>query len=222
MAQAGKPTSEIAHPTEETSGLGPRGEARRRAWLDAADKLFAQKGYANTTLSDLVAAGGGSRTVLYDYFGGKSGLLRMVLVERNRALIAELDRVRPNPDEEPREALTRVARRFLGYIVNPDKLGMLRILITEREELADVGAFFMENGPNAVTARISEYLADLASGGRLRIEHPQRAARIFLDMIIGVFVIRQMIVPDHPITPDEIDQKVTSAVDLFLLGVLPR
>ncbi|MBI5524578.1 MAG: TetR/AcrR family transcriptional regulator [Desulfarculus sp.] len=51
----------------------PDGAVRQRL-LRAASELFAQKGYAATTVREIVAAAGVTKPVLYYYFGSKEGL----------------------------------------------------------------------------------------------------------------------------------------------------
>lgn len=50
-------------------------EARRTELLDSALKLFLQRGYENTTVSDVIAAVGVSKGAFYHYFASKEDLL---------------------------------------------------------------------------------------------------------------------------------------------------
>src|ERR1700720_1769105 len=54
----------------------------RRALLDAAGKLIAERGYRGTTVNDIVAASGLSKGTFYWYFKSKEDLLLAVLAER--------------------------------------------------------------------------------------------------------------------------------------------
>ena len=58
---------------------GSRGQARCRALLDAAAALFVERGFALTSLSDIVEKAGGSRNTLYGHFGGKECLFRAMV-----------------------------------------------------------------------------------------------------------------------------------------------
>lgn len=55
---------------------------RRRAILDAAQKLFLDKGYASTTISDIREASGASVGSIYHAFGSKEAIAA-ALVERS-------------------------------------------------------------------------------------------------------------------------------------------
>jgi len=202
--------------------LGARGQARRRAWLDAAGKLFASKGFEQTTLTDLVREGGGSRTALYEYFGDKEGLLQAVFRERNAIFLEELSQLRPNPNSEPREALVRVGTHFLTCLMEPNKISILRILIAENQHVSATGDFFYKEGPDVVTRRVGEYLQALAEGGRLSIDQPEIAARVFINMVIGDLIVRKLIMPGLKLSKAEIEARVETAVDIFLRGTMPR
>ena len=49
-------------------------DARRQAIMDAAKALFLSKGYAATSLEEIIATSGGSLATLYKLFGNKQGL----------------------------------------------------------------------------------------------------------------------------------------------------
>lgn len=53
-----------------------RAEQRRRAVVDAAQKLFFSQGYAATTITGIAEAAGVSPETVYKGFGGKPGLVR--------------------------------------------------------------------------------------------------------------------------------------------------
>lgn len=90
-----------------------RGQARRRALLQGAAKLFKDKGYQATSLSDLIKEAGGSRASLYDYFGGKEGLLRAMLEEHTERILFDLSALKPDPEKtSPEEALNQLGLRF--------------------------------------------------------------------------------------------------------------
>ena len=62
--------------TDEINGLEP--SARQRL-LDTATELFAEKGYAGTSVREIVDRAGVSKPVLYYYFQSKEGLFYAIL-----------------------------------------------------------------------------------------------------------------------------------------------
>ncbi|GAA4311890.1 AcrR family transcriptional regulator [Actinomadura luteofluorescens] len=67
-----------------------RGPARRAVITAAALELFAGKGYHGTSLGEIAARAGVARTVLYDHFPSKRGLLLTVVQEQNTALMSHV------------------------------------------------------------------------------------------------------------------------------------
>ena len=59
----------------EDGARTPRREETRRALLDAASQLFADKGYHATTVPDIVEAAGVGHGTFYEYFGNRRDIL---------------------------------------------------------------------------------------------------------------------------------------------------
>jgi TetR/AcrR family transcriptional regulator len=63
--------------TQDTALEGD--ESVRSRLLDAASRHFAQKGYAATTVREIVEAAGVTKPVLYYYFGNKEGIYLQIM-----------------------------------------------------------------------------------------------------------------------------------------------
>lgn len=201
------------------SKIGPRGQARRRRLLEAAIRLFAEKGFEATTLTDLVNEAGGSRSSLYEYFGDKEGLLRAVTVEHCDRLLADLAALRPDPSMTPEVALRRMGLRFVEGLMDEEAMAVLRILIAEGDKFPEMGEFVLRRGPDSVVERTAEYLLDLADAGKLRIDHPEDAARAFIGLLIGDILLRRLISPASRMSGEDIEKHVERSVHIFLTGV---
>lgn len=91
--------------------MGEKGAINRQRIVEAANRLFYQRGYNQTSFSDIAEAAGLSRGNFYYYFKTKDDILAAVIHHRLdaiRAMLAEWD---GNP--EPRERLKRYARILL-------------------------------------------------------------------------------------------------------------
>lgn len=101
--------------------------------LDGALRLFAQKGYANATMSEIAEEADVSTGNIYRYFGGKRELFRTVLpdsfVRRFRALLRErtdaAGGVEDVGDLPPTHAYSLAAGRMLDFSIEH----RLRVLI---------------------------------------------------------------------------------------------
>lgn len=61
---------------------------RRAALLDAAARLFAERGFARVSLEDLGAAAGVSGPAIYRHFAGKQAVLAAILLDASQGLLA--------------------------------------------------------------------------------------------------------------------------------------
>ncbi len=87
---------------EDDAQLG----AKRRAILDAAQKVFDARGYEAATMEEVAEEAGVSKGTLYNYFQNKEDLFAKVFSERLSGDQAELERL----IEEPLPALDKLCR----------------------------------------------------------------------------------------------------------------
>lgn len=65
-------------------------EARRGALIEAAEQVFAERGYAGATMAEIAARAGYSAGNLYNVFEGKEALFRAVVASRGELLLERL------------------------------------------------------------------------------------------------------------------------------------
>jgi AcrR family transcriptional regulator len=111
-------TSTGRHPASRSDGSRRRlPAAERRARIEAAAaRLFAARGYAATTVEDIVAEAGVSKPMLYRHFESKKAL-QMKLLERCRDELAAapLDRFLEGKDE-PAQRLHAMVDAWFTYV----------------------------------------------------------------------------------------------------------
>lgn len=72
----------------QTAKLTPKGERTRARIVDAAARLIAERGVADTTIEDVKAAAAVSGSQLYHYFADKDGLVHAVIDRQADAIVA--------------------------------------------------------------------------------------------------------------------------------------
>jgi AcrR family transcriptional regulator len=196
----------------------PRLEARRQAFLEAATAVFLEKGYANTTLDDIIARSGGSRQTLYALFGGKQGLFEALVTERCEQIFGAWDHDAGLLDRTPDEVLTEVGIRYLEAVTAPAALGTYRVVVAEGLFMKELAERFWETGPGRSRTVLAGYFEQLARRGTLRLPDPAQAANQFWGMLLGSFQL-PCLLGLRP-TPDraEIEAYVRVAVARFLDG----
>lgn len=74
---------------------GTKGVARadrEQQILDVAGTVFAEQGFAATSVADIAREAGISKPLIYNYFGSKEGLFERCLQEASAVLIGEIER----------------------------------------------------------------------------------------------------------------------------------
>ncbi|MDX2224661.1 MAG: TetR/AcrR family transcriptional regulator, partial [Rhodospirillaceae bacterium] len=82
----------------------------------AAVDLFLTKGFAATSLEEIVARSGGSLATVYQLFGSKQGLWQALVQERTQQLTAPLRDPSPAVHDNPREVLLQMARSLMNLV----------------------------------------------------------------------------------------------------------
>ncbi|CAO3381769.1 TetR/AcrR family transcriptional regulator [Azospirillum argentinense] len=209
----------------DTPGCGPRGQARCRALLDAAAALFVEKGFALTSLSDILRQAGGSRTTLYEHFGDKEGLFRAVMERHCDRVLEEMSAMRAAGPaamaEELEENLYRVGLHVAGTLTMPETTAILRILVSEGGRIPDIAQAFFRVGPEKTIGWLADCFRELSEAERLRIDDPEGAAHAFIGMVVGDLLTKRLILPDEPVSMEELERYVRQSVRLFLAGTRP-
>jgi len=105
-------------------------DGKRRAILDRSATLFAEHGFANTTVSMIATSCGASKGRLYHYYDSKEAVLFDLLDHHLRGLVAAV-RDADDPSAAPRERLRRLVVALLGAYEHADD--------THRVQLGDLG-----------------------------------------------------------------------------------
>jgi AcrR family transcriptional regulator len=113
-----------------------RSDATRDALLKAARKLFVDRGYAETSTPDIVAAAGITRGALYHHFEDKRALFRAVVEAEARAVADEIE-------QSTGSAATPLAALLSGtdaYLVTMTVPGRTRLLLIDGPAALGVAA----------------------------------------------------------------------------------
>jgi AcrR family transcriptional regulator len=115
---------------------------RRRRIEEAATALFAERGYAATTIDDIVTAAGVTKPMLYRHFESKQALV-MSLLERHRDELAAapLDVLLATEQAPFPERLDAMLDAWFGYV---EAHPFVRLLLHDSSGDADVAALVRE------------------------------------------------------------------------------
>jgi AcrR family transcriptional regulator len=150
-------TSKGRRPRGRPKGRTEKGLEARRRLYQTATRLFAEKGYEQTTLRDIASAAGVSPCLLYKYFPSKAA----VVLELYDELSAEFERrarsMRPGPWRE---------RALFALETSLDVLG------PHRSTLAALASILIADPERGVFSGLTQF-------SRARVE------KVFIDAVVG-------------------------------------
>ena len=100
----------------------------RRALLAAARRAFAKKGYADTSLDDIVGAARLTKGALYHHFKGKAALLEALYVDMEAQLLDEVTRAVSQAQGDAWAQMLAAIQAFFAASAEPD---YVRIVLRE-------------------------------------------------------------------------------------------
>lgn len=164
---------------------------RRRAMLDAARAVFAEKGYADATLGEIAKRAEFGKGTLYNYFeGGKEELLFAVFDDTIEELEDLIQTV--FPDEHNGESLRGAFHTFVErhFEMIREQQDLFLILVKEAHVMAfsDDGArvqFFREQHKRLVDA-LTPALEGAMENGEIQSLPPASVANLLLANIRGM------------------------------------
>jgi AcrR family transcriptional regulator len=195
----------------EAIAKAPRG-ASREAIVDAAARLFLERGFGAVSMDELAVAAGLARRTLYNQFANKEEIFREMLLRVSR----QLENAFPSGIEtegDVETVLRVIARVILGLHKNPEYLGFLRMVIADARQfpwIAEEFAAVMD----PQTERLSRYLGHLTEMGILTCEKPTLAAHQFMGILNEFSLWPWMIGRDRALAPDK--DVVDEAIEMFL------
>jgi AcrR family transcriptional regulator len=190
----------------------PQRGGSRDAIVDAAERLFLQRGFGAVSMDDLAEAAGLARRTLYNQFASKEEIFREMLLRVSRQLEdAFPPGIETQGDVE--DVLRLIARLILQLHKNPGYLGFLRMVVADSRQfpwIAEEFAAVME----PQTERLTRYLAHLTAMGILDCRNPILATHQFMGLLNDLSLWPWMMGRESlPIPADEV---VDETVRMFL------
>lgn len=198
-----------------------RGEARRRAFLDAARGVFLAQGFEAASVNEVVRIAGGSLATLYGQFGSKEGLFLAMVEDAIGQVLAPMGEVaashRPLDD-----GLRAIGETFLEAVLRPGAVAMYRIVISEGAKFPDVVRRYQALGPDRVRAVVRAYLEERKQAGEVRDVDCDAAAMAFLDLVASTFRARAIWDPGFSLDESTRAAHVHRVVDFLIEGLAVR
>ena len=163
------------------AGSKRRRGGSREAIVEAAERLFLERGFGSVSMDELAEAAGVARRTLYNQFPGKEEIFREMLLR----VSGQLEDAFP-PGVETRgdveDVLRLAARMILELHKHPEYLGFLRMVVADSRQFPWIAQEFATI-MDPQTERLVRYLAHLTTLGILDCRNPMVAAHQFMGML---------------------------------------
>lgn len=164
----------------EVSAKAQRGGSRE-AIVDAAERLFLDRGFGAVSMDELAEAAGVARRTLYNQFASKEEIFREMLLRVSRQLESAFP---PGIETQGNveDVLRLIAQVIIDLHKNREYLGFLRMVVADARQspwIAEEFAAVMD----PQTERLSRYIAHLSDLGILNCGNPVLAAHQFMGII---------------------------------------
>ena len=183
------------------------GQGVKERILEAAEKLFFERGYEATGIRDIAAAAGVNSAMIHYYFGGKRNLYKELLSSHLDVLASQISRIEA---EDEREFIKRFMRLHIE-ILRKRGPRLAVIMMRELSAKTEVGKELFDG----FMADLGEVLGRVISSGKEK----GFFRRDLLDRLILVFLIHVDALLAIRFPEVDLDEAVELAYTLFMNGV---
>jgi AcrR family transcriptional regulator len=192
-------------------------DQKRQHILDTAHQLFQSKGFANTSMSEITAAAGGSKATVYNHFPSKEELFVECMTHVNDQYFEGIFGSLQDVKEELSVALLEKGKEALRYLCSPEMLASKRLLIAEAER-SGIGKLFYKK-MDGYMGELAAILRRAMDEGQLRQADPLLAARQFRALFEADIVERCLMGAQKvPPSATAISRAAEDAVATFLIA----
>ena len=182
---------------------------RTQEILEAARRVIAAHGWADTSMDRIAQEAGVAKGTLYLYFKSKQSLVARA-VEEGLAEVEERARLATQRVRGPTRKLREIVR--VGLEDSRENQAFYQALLEQPAgPVVTRKALEQQQGYQAFIAKVLERGV---RAGEFRPLDSQRAARFLIDLVTGTALARL----EHP-EPPPVEADVASTVDFFLHGV---
>jgi AcrR family transcriptional regulator len=200
-------------------------EELERRLIETAARLFADQGYAATSVDQVAAAAGASKQTIYRRYPSKEHLFRAVVGEHMLGLAVEawtrrmaaLTAAAEAESVGPLEVLRRIGRNTLDFMLEPDSIRLQRIMITE-DKRSELTIQQLQNGALIFEEVLGRQLKAAAAAGELPPGAEGQGEAVLISMIVG-WCHKQSLLLGVPVDAKTRDAFFDCAWRIFLSGV---
>jgi AcrR family transcriptional regulator len=197
-----------------------RKEARPAEILDAALKVFAEKGFAGTRMEDIAARAGVTKGTIYLYFENKEAVFKTLVRESIGATLAGVIENVRNFQGPARDMLRMALGAMAHLLTTSDRVVLPKIIIAESGNFPELARFYrdevIEKGLSLMSGLIERGIAQ----GEFRTVPVQHAVRLCIAPVLLGAIWRTTFARFDP-EPYDYQGLVDTHLDVLFRGLAP-
>ncbi|QFQ07997.1 TetR/AcrR family transcriptional regulator [Enterobacter sichuanensis] len=192
---------------------------KRQQILEVASGLFRQKGFDATSISEINAIVGGSKSTIYSHFSSKEELFVECMSSETEQYIKSMTIETAGQvrlfGKSPQLVIEQFAVAFLRYICSPDIVDLQRLMISEAGR-SGIGELYYAR-MQKLRSNVSALFTDLMNQNILRKDDPVLAAEYFRSLL-QADILEPLLLKARKDQPDEseIVRKAQASVNAFM------
>jgi AcrR family transcriptional regulator len=153
---------------------------RRNEILDVAEDLFCTRGYARTSIQDIIDAVGIARGTLYHHFDSKSEVLGAVIERMLEGPVAKTERLLARRDLDALEKLQAFYREVGIWEIENKELVWQLLEAFHREENVSLRYEVLRRGTERILPLVARIIEQGVDESLLSADHPVEVAAVVL------------------------------------------
>ena len=188
--------------------------------LDAARSIFLQRGFEGASIDEIAKAARSGKPTIYARFPDKRALFTAVM----RDMVARIEQFKGDMPAvgSIEERLVRAGLAVLRWILDSDRVGLMRLAIAEVHRFPDLASSVSRSARDLSSEVGARFLGEIVQSDELGTQPafaPHRlptTARSFLDLVVLPILFRALFEQNREALRPEIGPHIASSVAFFL------
>ena len=194
---------------------------KEQAILDAALKIFEQKGFHAATTSEIAKEAGVAEGTIFRYFKTKKDILRSILIKAIELLapsmISKPIEILSNfQDKDEKEILKSIMKERVAFLTM--HFPIIKTVFAEALVHNDIREAILDNIISKAKITFDHFFDNMVLIRKFRNIDKECAMRLLVGSFITLILYQHMF--NKKFTEEELDQSIDSTLDILLNGLL--
>jgi AcrR family transcriptional regulator len=197
-----------------------RKQARPAEILDAALKVFAEKGFAGARMDDIARRAGVTKGTIYLYFENKEAVFKTLVRDSIGATLAGVTQDVRGLKGSARDMLRFALNAMAHLLTNSDRVVLPKIIIAESGNFPELARFYREEVIDRGLALLSSLIERGIAQGEFRSVAVEHAVRLCIAPVLLGAIWRTTFARLDP-EPYDYQGLIDTHLDVLFQGLAP-